>query len=102
MPAQTTRFVKSNFATGVAASSAGTPPLEDPLYPALNALNNDRFLKWFCPSASGNIVAVVNVGTGKTTNVLGLLGLEKVAAFPNTLSVVSYATYPNPSIASVT
>lgn len=77
-----TRYILRNHAAPGIGASLKTPlPPEDPNFPSSNLIDPDRKLLYACPSTGGGNVSVfLDIGTGKTTDFIGLLGYTIVLA----------------------
>ena len=83
--------------------AVGTPaPPEDPLYPFVNALVNDRAVKWRAIGPGADLPVVIDLGANKSVVCVGLLGFERDTGdlFPNSWLSYGYRTYPDPVITS--
>lgn len=99
MALKNTKLVLRNHAAlgTVLTSHPGTMP-EDPLYPLTNLVIPDRAVKYHNPGGPGFVL--IDVGTSRTTNVVGFLGIRRPpgGTGPSPFYVRSYNTYPNPVV----
>lgn len=94
MATQTTRIVTRNH---VVSASLRNAPAEDPLFPAVNVLNLDRYLPHGCPGTGGNVDYDVDLlSSSRTTHIVGLLGLVNnyIVTQPTQFYATAGAVYP--------
>ena len=96
MAPKTTRFVTRNHGTTSSMSIMTASPPQDPLYPASNLRNPDRFIVWGCPATGGDVAIGLNIGAGRTTHCVGILGFvnDSAGVFPNTWKLDAGAVWP--------
>ena len=96
MPPSTLRFIGTNYALNAATTILAVTS-EDANFPGVNVKVRDRYIVWKSTSTSGvDINLDLDIGTGKTVAVVGVLGFRPagVNISPTTVNVLSGTTYP--------
>lgn len=101
MPSGTTRFIR-NYATENATALVGTLPGFVPGYPPGNLLVRDRNVKWIYDLSASDATVGIDIGVGKTVDVLGLAGALRGGGFPVNIAWQAAFTFPNPVVSGCT
>lgn len=72
-----TKYVANNWITKPSTLIKTPSPPEDPNYPARNMLDPDRNLLYAAQATGGDMSMFFDIGTGKTTDVVGFVGLTQ-------------------------